>query len=60
MRHFGVPGLRLRRRTRTTVPYPAAAKAPYLIGRDFTPAAPNQRYVGDITSWESRRGDRAA
>lgn len=49
MRRFGVQGLRLRRRVRTTVPDPAAAKAPDLIGRDFTAAAPNQRYVGDIT-----------
>ncbi|MFC8848537.1 MULTISPECIES: IS3 family transposase [unclassified Micromonospora] len=49
MRRFGVQGLRLRRRTRTTVPDPAAAKAPDLIGRDFTAGQPNQRYVGDIT-----------
>jgi transposase InsO family protein len=49
MRRFGVQGLRLRRRTRTTVPDPAAAKAPDLIGRDFTAPAPNRRYVGDIT-----------
>ena len=31
------------------MPDPAAAKAPDLIGRDFTAAAVNQRYVGDIT-----------
>ncbi|KAB1916270.1 IS3 family transposase [Micromonospora sp. AMSO31t] len=49
MRRFGVQGLRLRRRSRTTVPDPAAAKAPDLIGRDFTAPEPNQRYVGDIT-----------
>ena len=49
MRRFGVQGLRLRRRTRTTIADPAAAKAPDLIGRDFTAAAPNRRYVGDIT-----------
>jgi transposase InsO family protein len=49
MRRFGVQGLRLRRRVRTTIPDPAAAKAPDLIGRDFTAPAPNQRYVGDIT-----------
>ena len=48
-RRFGVRGLRLRRRTRTTIPDPAAAKAPDLIGRDFTAAAVNRRYVGDIT-----------
>jgi transposase InsO family protein len=49
MRSIGLRGLRLRRRHRTTIPDPAAAKAPDLIGRDFTAAAPNQRYVGDIT-----------
>jgi transposase InsO family protein len=49
MRRFGVQGLRLRRRTRTTVADPAAAKAPDLICRDFTAPAVNQRYVGDIT-----------
>ena len=49
MRRFGVQGLRLRRRTRTTIPDPAAAKAPDLIGRDFTAPAANRRYVGDIT-----------
>ncbi|MGW4985878.1 IS3 family transposase, partial [Streptomyces mirabilis] len=34
---------------RTTVTDQAAAKAPDLIGRDFTPAAVNTKYVGDIT-----------
>ena len=49
MTRFGVQGLRLRRRTRTTIPDPAAVKAPDLIGRDFTAPSVNQRYVGDIT-----------
>lgn len=49
MRRFGVQGLRLRRRVTTTIADPAAAKAPDLIGRDFTAPALNQRYVGDIT-----------
>jgi transposase InsO family protein len=49
MRGIGLRGLRLRRRTRTTIPDPNAAKAPDLIGRNFAAAAPNQRYVGDIT-----------
>jgi transposase InsO family protein len=49
MRRIGLQGLRLRRRHRTTVADPAAAKAPDLIGRDFTAPAANQRYVGDIT-----------
>ncbi|WP_369689039.1 DDE-type integrase/transposase/recombinase [Streptomyces sp. Wb2n-11] len=39
----------MRRRHRTTVADPAAAKAPDLIGRDFTAAAVNRKYVGDIT-----------
>jgi transposase InsO family protein len=49
MRRFGVQGLRLRRRVQTTIVDPAAAKAPDLIGRDFTAPRVNQRYVGDIT-----------
>ncbi|MGW0669878.1 IS3 family transposase [Streptomyces sp. NPDC002746] len=49
MRASGIEGVRLRRRHRTTVPDPAAAKAPDLIGRDFTADEPNTKYVGDIT-----------
>ncbi|MFI1155152.1 IS3 family transposase [Streptomyces sp. NPDC020817] len=49
MRTVGLEGVRLRRRQRTTVPDPAAAKAPDLIRRDFTAAAVNTKYVGDIT-----------
>ncbi len=49
MRGIGLAGLRLRRRHRTTTTDPAAAKAPDLLGRDFTAQAPNTRYVGDIT-----------
>jgi transposase InsO family protein len=49
MRRFRVQGLRLRRRVTTTITDPAAVKAPDLIGRDFTAAAINQRYVDDIT-----------
>ncbi|WP_405639079.1 IS3 family transposase [Streptomyces uncialis] len=49
MRACGIQGVRLRRRHRTTVPDPAAAKAPDLIGRDFTAESPNTKYVGDIT-----------
>jgi hypothetical protein len=36
MKDAGMAGLRLRRRHRTTIADPAAAKAPDLIGRDFT------------------------
>ncbi|MFH9745181.1 IS3 family transposase [Streptomyces anulatus] len=49
MRASGIEGVRLRRRHRTTVPGPGAAKAPDLIGRDFTADKPNTKYVGDIT-----------
>lgn len=36
MRGIGLSGLRLRRRHRTTIGDPAAAKAPDLLGRVFT------------------------
>ncbi|MFG2387179.1 IS3 family transposase [Streptomyces avermitilis] len=49
MQTIGLVGLRLRRKHRTTTADPAAAKAADLIGRDFTAAAVNTRYVGDIT-----------
>jgi transposase InsO family protein len=49
MRRHRIQGLRLRRRVQTTIADPSAVKAPDLIGRDFTAAAINQRYVGDIT-----------
>ena len=49
MRVSGIEGVRLRRRHRTTVPDPAAAKVPDLIGRDFTATEINTKYVGDIT-----------
>ncbi|MFF9403905.1 IS3 family transposase [Streptomyces sp. NPDC014744] len=49
MRSISLAGVRLRRRHRTTVADPAAAKAPDLIGRDFTARETNTKYVGDIT-----------
>ncbi|WP_248844144.1 IS3 family transposase, partial [Streptomyces hirsutus] len=49
MRSINLAGVRLRRRHRTTTADPAAAKAPDLIGRDFTASEPNTKYVGDIT-----------
>lgn len=49
MAENGLAGIRLRRRVRTTVPEPSDTKAPDLLQRDFTAAAPNRRYVGDIT-----------
>jgi transposase InsO family protein len=49
MRVFGIVGVHLRRKVRTTVPEPSHQKVPDLIKRDFTAAEPNRRYVGDIT-----------
>ena len=49
MRGIGPSGLRLRRRHRTTIGDPAAAKTPDLLDRDFAAEAPNTRYVGHIT-----------
>ena len=49
MRGAGLAGLRMRRRHRTTVADLAAAKAPDLVGRDFTASGPNMKYVGNIT-----------
>jgi hypothetical protein len=46
---LGLAGLRLRRKHRTTVPDPAAAKAPDLSGRDLTADMVNRKYVGDTT-----------
>nr|WP_189242645.1 IS3 family transposase [Planobispora rosea] len=49
MRRFGIVGLHLRTKVRTTVPEPSHQKVPDLIRRDFTAPAANRRYVGDIT-----------
>ncbi len=49
MREHHLPGLRLRRRVRTTIPAPADQDVPDLIKRDFTAEATNRKYVGDIT-----------
>ncbi|MGF1425369.1 IS3 family transposase [Kitasatospora sp. LaBMicrA B282] len=49
MKAAGIAGFRLRRRQRTTIADPATAKAPDLIGRDFTAVEVNTKYVGDST-----------
>ena len=49
MRTAGIAGYRRKRRVKTTVADPADQKVPDLLGRDFTAAAPNTKYVGDIT-----------
>ncbi|MFH9488061.1 IS3 family transposase [Streptomyces halstedii] len=48
MQTIGPAGLRLRRRHRTTVPDPAAAKAPDLIGCDLS-TGPNQLWAADMS-----------
>ncbi|MFK0239151.1 DDE-type integrase/transposase/recombinase [Streptomyces vinaceus] len=59
MRQAGLAGLRLRHRHRTTVPDPAAAKAPDLIGHDSTAREVNTEHVGDITYLPSTAGSSA-
>ncbi|MFJ9522900.1 IS3 family transposase [Kitasatospora sp. NPDC101801] len=49
MRKYGIEGIRLRRRVRTTVPEPSAVPVPDLFHRDFTAPAPGLKYMGDIT-----------
>jgi transposase InsO family protein len=49
MRARGIIGLHLRKKVRTTISEPSASTVPDLLRRDFTAAAPNTRYVGDIT-----------
>jgi len=49
MRAAGLVGCHRRRRTRTTVADPARSPAPDLVARDFTAAAPNRLWLGDIT-----------
>lgn len=49
MRRSGIVGVHLRKKVRTTIPAPDATPVPDLVQRDFNAAAPNQKYVGDIT-----------
>ncbi len=49
MRRFGIVGVHLRKKHRTTIPEPGAPRVEDRIGRDFTAQAPNTKYVGDIT-----------
>lgn len=44
-----IAGYVKKRRVRTTIPAQCEAKVPDLLNRNFTAAAPNRRYVGDIT-----------
>jgi putative transposase len=50
MRELGIAGAAARRRRpRTTVPDVSGQRPADLLGRDFTAAAPNRRWVADIT-----------
>lgn len=49
MRQFGIAGLRLRRKVRTTIPEPSDTPVPDLLNRDFTADEINRKYVTDIT-----------
>jgi putative transposase len=55
MRLAGLSGLIPKRRGRTTIRVPGVRVADDLVGRDFSPAAPNVLWVADITylrTWE--------
>ncbi|MEW1914208.1 DDE-type integrase/transposase/recombinase [Kitasatospora sp. NPDC085895] len=49
IREHGIAGRHLHKRRRTTVQDRNTPSAPDLIGRDFTAAGPDVRWVGDIT-----------
>ena len=49
MRLLGINGLVRGKGTRTTIPDQSADRAPDLLDRNFTAAAPNRRWVADFT-----------
>ena len=57
MRQLELEGISRRGRRRcTTIPDPAAAPAPDLVGRRFTAARPNELWLADITYLPTREG----
>jgi putative transposase len=57
MRQLELEGVSRRvKRRRTTIPDPAAAPAPDLVGRRFTAARPNELWLADITYLPTREG----
>jgi putative transposase len=57
MRELGIEGARgKRKKPRTTVPAPAGQQPADLVRRDFTAAAPNRRWVADITYADTAGG----
>ncbi|MFE7236601.1 IS3 family transposase [Streptomyces sp. NPDC057596] len=57
MRAFGITGIRLRRKVRTTVSDPAASVVADLFRRDFTAPRPGLKYMGDITYLPLENGE---
>lgn len=57
MRRLGIQGVsRCRKRVFTTIADPDAVRAPDLVNRDFTAAAPNQLWVTDLTYVPTKTG----
>jgi putative transposase len=57
MRQLELEGVSRRgKRHRTTIPDPAAAPAPDLVGRRFTASRPNELWLADITYLPTREG----
>jgi putative transposase len=57
MRQLELEGISRRgKRRRTTIPDPAAAPAPDLVGRRFTASRPNELWLADITYLPTREG----
>jgi len=57
MRDLGIEGIsRVRKRVFTTIADPDAVRAPDLVNRNFTAAAPNQLWVTDLTYVPTRSG----
>jgi putative transposase len=57
MRELGIAGVAARRKKpRSTVPAAAGQRPADLLGRDFTAAAPNRRWVADITYTDTASG----
>jgi putative transposase len=57
MRQAGLSGMVRRRKGKTTIRVPGIATAPDVVRRDFTPRAPNRRWVADLTevaTWEGK------
>jgi putative transposase len=56
MRALGIAGTTRGKARKTTVPDPAVSRPGDLVNRDFTAAAPNRRWVADITYIPVRTG----